>query len=598
MIFYNIVMFKLCCSKYKSCNVQVTAVYVVPNVAVDILQTLLDYVSERIDSFPGVTILCGDFNLPNILWSDYASVGDYRHEMFVEFCWQHGLSQHVKCPTRDNSVLDLVLSNDAHIVSDTYVDNPFVNCDHNVVNFKLMLPRVRICSSSVSPTKLYNFNKANFSQMASILRAVDWSLFFIRCVGIWWDFIMRLVSACVPLRNSRGRRKAHFLPRHLRNLLLRRNNAWRQYQSGAKSGRAKYMLLRSRCKVELHKYFKRSEEQFICTRNPKRFFSFVNSKLNASHSVSRLVLSDGSCVTNHSDLADTFCAEFCKNYCNYKTCDSNAFTFPIRTSEACCDPIFDVHSVYKALCNSSNSAAGPDLLPGIFIRSLAAELAPSLVIIFQQSFFQCKIPNMWRLATVKPVFKKCARDLASNYRPISLTCVACKLMESIVRDTMYAHVSDNGLLNAAQHGFRAKHSTATSLLVSVFEYIQGIENKSDVDIIMFDFAKAFDIVNHDLLLIKLRSYGFGKNIVTWLSDFLYLRQQSVSIGSELSDCVPVPSGVIQGSAIGPLLFLIFINDLPEVVRYASVKLFADDLKLYCAVNNLSDRRGCKLISML
>lgn len=83
-------------------------------------------------------------------------MGDYRHEMFVEFCWQHGLSQHVKCPTRDNSVLDLILSNDAHLVSNTYVGNPFVNCDHNVVNFKLMLPSVRICSSSVSPKKLYN----------------------------------------------------------------------------------------------------------------------------------------------------------------------------------------------------------------------------------------------------------------------------------------------------------------------------------------------------------------------------------------------------------------------------------------------------------
>ena len=121
---------------------------------------------------------------------------------------------------------------------------------------------------------------------------------------------------------------------------------------------------------------------------------------------------------------------------------------------------------------------------------------------------------------VRPVFKKGSRDRAAHYRPISLTCVACKIMESIVRNAMYDHLFFNSLLCPAHYGFRARRSTISSLLLTLNEYVNYVEDKSDVDVILFDLAKAFDVVDHNLLLLKLNAYGFSKYTLLWLADFL------------------------------------------------------------------------------
>ena len=162
-------------------------------------------------------------------------------------------------------------------------------------------------------------------------------------------------------------------------------------------------------------------------------------------------------------------------------------------------------------------------------------------------------------------------------------------MESIVRDAMYCHLKDNNLLNNAQHGFRERRSTVSSPLLSNHHYIENIENKSDIDILFFDFAKAFDAVNHDLLLLKLNAYGFNKYLLSWIANFLMDRKQFVCIGTKVSNVKPVQSGVIQGSIIGVLLFLLFINNLPDVVRTSNVLLYADDLKLFKVIKSLLDR---------
>ena len=326
----------------------------------------------------------------------------------------------------------------------------------------------------------------------------------------------------------------------------------------------------------------------LTCRNSKTFFSYVNKKLYQSHVISKLQLDDGTCIFDEGEIANIFSTEFCKNYSSERVNISNLL-FPNRTSNFGKDPVFDITSVYAALLRSSNSAAGPDHLPGRFFRVLAAEVAPSLLIIFQQSFLSGRIPDMWRIALVRPIFKKGLREIAANYRPVSLTCVVSKIMESIVRDAMYSHLKDNNLLNNAQHGFRERRSTVSSLLLSYHHYIENIENKSDIDILFFDFAKVFDAVNHDLLLLKLNAYGFSKYLLSWIANFLMDRKQFVCIGTKVSNVKPVQSGVIQGSIIGVLLFLLFINDLPDVVRTSNVLLYADDLKLFKVIKSLLDR---------
>ena len=191
---------------------------------------------------------------------------------------------------------------------------------------------------------------------------------------------------------------------------------------------------------------------------------------------------------------------------------------------------------------------------------------------------------------VRPVFKKGSRDRAAHYRPVSLTCVACKIMESIVRNAMYDHLVVNSLLCPAQHGFRARRSTVSSLLLTHIEYVNYVEDKSDVDVILFHFAKVFDVVDRNLLLLKLNAYGFSKYTLFRLADFLKDRKQFVCIDGNVSAVCSVLSGVIQGSVIGSLLFMLFINKLPDVIKFAFILLYADDLKLLCDVKSIADRK--------
>jgi ribonuclease P/MRP protein subunit RPP40 len=165
--------------------------------------------------------------------------------------------------------------------------------------------------------------------------------------------------------------------------------------------------------------------------------------------------------------------------------------------------------------------------------------------------------------------------------------VACKVLEGLIKQAKFLHLDDNSLLCRAQHGFRSKHSTSTSLLVSQYMYTRSVENKYE-DVVMFDFAKALDSVNHKLLLI---SYGFNKYLLSWIANFLSDKSQLVKVGSKYSS---VPSAVIQGSVIGPRLFVIFINDSPEVIRFSRAFLYADDLKLCSAIKTASDRLNMQI----
>ena len=192
-------------------------------------------------------------------------------------------------------------------------------------------------------------------------------------------------------------------------------------------------------------------------------------------------------------------------------------------------------------------------------------------------------------ASVVPVFKKGQSGDPCNYRPISLTCIACKLMECGVKDTMLTFLKNCGILNASQHGFMMSKSTTTQLLECNFDWNAAIKNKHGVDVVYLDFAKAFDSVVHSKLIVKLRSYGVSDMILRWIDAFLSNRFQYVRIDSCVSGLCSVISGVPQGSVLGPVLFIVYVNDISDcIASNVTVKLFADDTKLYTVITKDDD----------
>ena len=195
------------------------------------------------------------------------------------------------------------------------------------------------------------------------------------------------------------------------------------------------------------------------------------------------------------------------------------------------------------------------------------------------------VPQEWLNATTVPVFKKGAAGKLCNYRPISLTCVLSKIMETVLSNKIYAHLQQNNILHRSQHGFCKNHSTTTNLLACFNDWTLTI--KEQHVIVYIDFSKAFDVVSHPKLFARLYSYGIRGTVLTWLKISSVLACTRLRL--ELL-CLILPllcSGVVQGSGIGPLMFLAYINELIYLLERHNikVKMFADDVKMYVKIIN-------------
>ena len=221
------------------------------------------------------------------------------------------------------------------------------------------------------------------------------------------------------------------------------------------------------------------------------------------------------------------------------------------------------------------------------LKEYASELAPALTLIFQASLDQSALPAAWKHAWVTLIFKKGERARPSNYRPISLTCIACKCLEHIIHSNIMDHLDNNAMLSDFQHGFRKKRSCNTQLIQTVHDLAKCLHDGEQIDAVLLDFSKAFDKVPHARLESKLNYYGIRENTLQWIKCFLSQRSQQVVLDGKTSASAPVTSWVPQGSVPGPLLFLCYINDLPSCVS-STPHLFADDCHLYRRINSPAD----------
>ena len=206
------------------------------------------------------------------------------------------------------------------------------------------------------------------------------------------------------------------------------------------------------------------------------------------------------------------------------------------------------------------------------MKVCAKELAPSLAKLFNISLSSGNLPIEWKVANVVPIYKSGDRALATNYRPVSLTSIVVRSLERLIHKHMI-FLTDQSLLCDNQHGFRKYRSCLTQLLQLLHRWFSTLDKHGAVDVLFLDFSKAFDNVFHHHLFLKLNTYGIKGQLLGWIRNLLVGRKQRVVIEGHASNWLEVTSGVLQGSILGPLLFLIYINDIPSSVSRCNVDLF-------------------------
>ena len=227
----------------------------------------------------------------------------------------------------------------------------------------------------------------------------------------------------------------------------------------------------------------------------------------------------------------------------------------------------------------TNASPGPDEIPTVLLSNCKHAVAKPIYLIWSMSLKSGKVPPCYKSSIVTPLYKKKIVD----YRTVSLTSHVIKIFDRVIRKQLVTFLKSNDLLCSHQHGFRSGHSRLTQLLHHFDDVLENYLIGADTNSIYLDYAKKFDKVDHALLIKKLQRYGIHPQVVNWIRSFLSDRSQQVVIDGHLSLAALVISGVPQGTVLGPILFLIFINDFPHCIKYSTIRCFADDTRISKAI---------------
>jgi len=326
--------------------------------------------------------------------------------------------------------------------------------------------------------------------------------------------------------------------------------------------------------------------------NPKAFWNFVNSKRKGDDFPNFMKYKDFS-SSNPNDICEFFRDFFSSSYnSSVFEADEKAFDhlgiFPKTTFTTV---LINEDIVKKYLDKlTNNTSPGPDGIPEIILKNCSKTLANPLGIIFNLSINSGTFPSIWKDSYTRPIHKKGHKNDVCNYRPIAKLSAIPKIFELIIFDSIYPHCKT--FLTVNQHGFVKNKSTVTNLIESTSIFIKNMEDGCQTDTIYTDLSKAFDLLPHSIILLKLRMLGFPCLFLKWVQSYLLDRSYTVIFRSAKSSPFKANSGVPQGSHLGPLLFIISINDVVSKILNSNVHIYADDMKIFRKINTLDD---CNLL---
>ncbi|MES9950854.1 MAG: reverse transcriptase family protein, partial [Candidatus Thiodiazotropha sp.] len=546
---------------------------------------------------PSVHIL-GDFNFRDITWPDRLNkngtmLSQSEGQVLIDIMNDHGLEQMVHFPTREKNTLDLILTSLPGQFQDVHSIDKL--SDHDIVagTLKISIPRKK-----QTRRKVYLYNKGDFNSMREEALNFKNEKYFNGHSGsrsvqenfnLINSFISETVDKHIPSKTSRSVASVPWITPEIRRLIRRKNKTHaKAKKTGSSKLKSKFQELRQEIKTKVKKQHDSYVQNLVgdIKTNPRDFYRYTNSQRKDSQGIPPLKRRNGNGLAeSEQDQAEEFNGQFTDVFTK-----SEHSQVPLidKSTPPMEDIVVSSEGVTKLLKGLNPSKAlGPDELHPRVLKELAEELGPVFADLFQQSIDKGEIPKEWSLANICPLYKKGDRALASNYRPVSLTCVPCKLLEHIVCSNIMKHLEKHSILSDRQHAFRKNHSCETQLVTVVNDWAKILDEGGQVDTFILDFEKAFDTPPHELLKCKLHGYGISGKTLLWIDSFLCYRQQRVVVNGIKSQWAPVLSGVPQGTVLGPLLFSLYINDIMADID-SEIRLFADDCVCYRQIYSKED----------
>ena len=552
---------------------------------------------------PYAIFFSGDFNCHSQSWWPACNTNAEGKEI-EQLTLSLGLTQIISEPTnfephKQPSCVDLIFTDQPNIVIENGTRASLdITCHHQIIfcriNMTLMPP-------PPYDRKVWHYSRANIDSLRRSIDNVNWEDQFNQNLDPNWQVeyftktILNIISNFIPNDIVKVNPKdPPWITNHLKSMIKKQNRLYKNYKRHGYKIEDKIRVdhYNNECKKAVDnakQFYLNNLSKKINDPNvsKKSYWKFVNKIMNRCKAPKiPPLLVNNTFVTESRMKCNAFVKYFseqCKLIINSSVLPPLLYLTNTRFNTVKIDTT-DILSLIRAINPSKSS--GPDDISGRMLLLCDESLVRPLKLIFENILYTGIYPNIWKLANVTPIHKKGDKNLVNNYRPISLLSICSKIFEKIISSQLYSYLVNHKLISENQSGFRPGDSTTNQLIDFVNEIHKAFDNRNSLEVrsIFLDLSKAFDKVWHKGLIFKLRQNGIDGQILKLLESYLCDRKQRVVLNGCTSDFSAIQAGVPQGSVLGPLLFLVFINDL-ETDIVSKVKFFADDTMIFDIVKD-------------